>query len=322
MLTWLIAGALCFQNDQTVFVDRVAIKVNDKMMTERELALEYRMRRDAILKNFTGAELDRKLREAWTNTVQEAEENMLLYEHAVEIGYAYTDDDALSRLMAIKESNGMSDEELEQAIRAQTGMTLNEFIDYRKRSDSAQATIQREIISKIQIDDSEIAKFYDERKSEYMNPETYRIAEIVFLKEEKDPASVQAQIRTCLDFLDQGGDFAEAARQFSDSSSKEQGGDLGVSQFGDLRAVLEDEVRKLEIGGRSGLLETPFANFIIKLLDRTQAEPKPLAEVREDIIARLRGPRTKTRLASFLEELKGKYLLQTYVKEPPFYLDL
>jgi len=317
----LLAAALIMQEAQPVFVDRVAIKVNDKMITERELALEYRMRRQEILANFQGAELDRRLRDAWKATVAEAEQTLLLFEHAAEAGYAFTEDDARSRLSAIREANGWNDEELEQAIQAQTGMTLSEFVDYRRRNDSAQGVINREIYSRILIDDSEIAKYYDEHVDDFMQPETYRIAEIVFLKEGKTPAELQEQVSACRTFLDQGGDFAEAARQFSDSASKEQGGDLGVSQFGDLRPALEEEVRKLEIGARSEPLDTQFAVFIIKLLDRTPTKPKPLSEVRDTIVDRLRGPRIDSRLDDFLEDLKAKFLLQTFVKDMPWYLD-
>ena len=308
--------------DKTVFLDRVAIKVNDKMMTERELIQAYRDRRRSALERYTGAELDKALKSAWQDTVKEAEETLLLYEKAVELGIAFSLEDARSRLMALKDSNGMSDQEFEEAILEQTGMTLLEFVDFRQRADSAEAAVQHQVFSKIKIEDSEIAKYYDEHQQEFMNPETYRIAEIVFLKEDQNTTALKFKAQACLDFLNEGGDFAEAAALYSDSTSKENGGDLGDVKFGDLNKTIEDQVKNLELNQASELLETQFAFFIIKLINRTPSTPKPLDEVRPAIINSLRAPRMETRIKTFMEELRSQYLLQVYTKEKPWYLDI
>ena len=194
MSALLLMAICCFQETKTVFVDRVAIKVNDKIITERELVMNYKQRRADALSEFTGAELDKKLSEAWEETIKSAEETLLMYEKAVELGYAFSPDDTLARLNGIKESNGYTDEEFEQVLQEQTGMTLPELVDLRTRDDSAQGIFQSQVLQRINIEDSEIAQYYDGHQSEFMTDATYRIAEILVLKDENTPGATRARV--------------------------------------------------------------------------------------------------------------------------------
>ncbi len=306
---------------KAIFIDRVAVKVNDKIITERELIQSYKRERSLVLEQFTGAQLDRKLKELWKDIVLQAEETLLLFEKAVELGMAVSEDDARSQLMAIKEANGLSDEEFEETLLEQTGMSLSEYVDFRRRQGSAQTVVQAQVVSKIHVEESEVAKFYDEHQDEFLNPETYRIAEIVFLKGEEDSQAAQKRAHACQKYL-AGDSFEEAARRFSDSLSKENGGDLGVVEFGTFRKEIEDKVRTMKVDDVSEPFETTTAFFIIKLLERTPVAPKPLDEVREDILERLRMPRIKTSMDEFIADLRDRYLLVTYLKTPPWYLEL
>lgn len=319
----VLAALQLFQEEsaKTVFIDRVAVKVNDKIITERELVSSYKRLRQVALKQYTGAELDEKLREAWQTSVADAEESLLLYEKAFELGIALSADDIRSQLMAVKESNGLSDEEFEEEIIRQTGMTLDEYADFRKREDSAQHVIQSQIIAKIKIEDSEIAKFFDEHIEDYRTPEAYRIAEILFLKNQS-PNLARLKAVACLGYLEKDGDFAQAAQRFSDSTSRDNGGDLGLVEFGDLLKTIEDQARTMKVEEVSGILETANAFYVIKLLESNEPRPKPLEDVRVDILDRLRKPRLETRYQTYLNELKTQYLMQTYVKEIPNYLGL
>jgi len=310
------------QESRTVFVDRIAVKVNDKIITERELVGTYKQLRKDLLEQYSGAELDRKLKEAWDRSVRTAEETLLLYEKALEVGVAYTRDDTMSQMLSIKESNGMSDEEFEQAVENETGMSLDMWVDARMRDNSATSVVHSQIVSKIKIDDSEIAKYYQVNQNDFMLPANYRIAEIVFLKETNGADAAQTRAEESLKLLAGGTDFAEVARNYSDSPSREDGGDLGEVNFGDLVKVIEDAVRNMKVGQHSQLIETDAAFFIIKLLNLTPARPKPLEEVSAEILQRLREPKIDTEVKAYIQKLRNEYLLQTYIKDVPWYLEI
>ncbi len=314
---------LCWQNDSSIhFVDRIALKVNDKVITQRELVTMYRQRREGYMQAFRGAELDEKLTSCWDDTLKEAQEQLLLYENAVQEGVSLSEEDVRTRLNAMRESNGFTDEEFEKIIEEQTGMALPEFIKFRQRVDSSDQVIQARIVSRIKLDESEIAKYYSEHRQEYMTPATYRIAEIALLKGEGDPLAAKFKANSAAEFLKKGGDFAEAAQMYSDSPSKESGGDLGTVEFGDLNASIEDRVKGMKAGEVSEIFETPTAFFIIKLLEQTSPQPKPIQDVRPEIVRKLRAPRMESQMKNYIAELKDKYLLQVVLKKPPAYLDL
>ncbi|CAM2008583.1 peptidylprolyl isomerase [Acanthopleuribacter pedis] len=312
-----------WQDDSPIhFVDRIALKVNDKIITQRELVAMYQQRRQGYMEAFRGAELDEKLKSCWDDTLKEAQEQLLLYENAVQEGVSLSEEDVRTRLNAMRESNGFTDEEFEKIIQEQVGMALPEFIKYRQRVDSSDQVIQARILSRIKIEESDIAKYYSENRTQYMTPATYRIAEIALLKGEGDPLAAKIKANSAADFLKKGGDFTEAAQMYSDSPSKENGGDLGTVEFGDLNASIEDRVKAMEPGGVSEIFETPTAFFIIKLLERTPPRPKPIQDVRPEIVRKLRAPRMEAQMKSYITELKEKYLLQVILKKPPKYLDL
>jgi len=320
-MTWLLLLSLMFQDRTTeIFVDRIAVKVNDKIITEQEVAALYREIRKEALAKESGAELDTKLNDAWKEAVTSAEETLLLYEKAVEVGVAYSREDTMSMLKSMQESNGLSDDEFEKEVLKQTGVPYEAFIDKRMREDSARAAIQSQVMSKINFEDNEIAKYYDEHKNDYMVAATYRLAEIVFRKDAGTPAEVQEKMRACRAALTSGTEFAEAAKTYSDSFSKENGGDLGTVEYGDLLGAIEEVVKKLEAGQISENLETDASYFIIKILEKTPATPKPLGDVREAIVQNMRAPRMEKVLDEFIKELRADFVVETYVKELPKYL--
>ncbi len=79
-------------------------------------------------------------------------------------------------------------------------------------------------------------------------------------------------------------DFAEAARKYSDCTSKEQGGDLGF--FPRKFVVLEPFARAafaLKVGEISGVVETDYGLHLIKVVDRSKGEPSNFEDVKAEV---------------------------------------
>jgi len=73
-----------------------------------------------------------------------------------------------------------------------------------------------------------------------------------------------AEITSLKEQLDGGADFADLASQHSDCPSGAQGGSLGVFGRGMMVGEFEDAAFALEVGGTSGVVETPFGYHLIQ----------------------------------------------------------
>ncbi len=72
-----------------------------------------------------------------------------------------------------------------------------------------------------------------------------------------------AEIERILEELESGSDFAEMARNHSDCPSKTQGGYLGSFGRGQMVPSFETVVFDLQVGDKSGIVETEFGYHII-----------------------------------------------------------
>jgi parvulin-like peptidyl-prolyl isomerase len=122
---------------------------------------------------------------------------------------------------------------------------------------------------------------HDNREN-FRNPELFHAAHIVkHVNHEQSEEQAEAAIQVALAELERGDPFAEVAGRHSDC--KDKGGDLGQFPAGYMVQEFDDAIRPLEPGQRTGIFKTPFGFHIAELLEKTDAAPSSLEEVRADI---------------------------------------
>jgi len=164
-------------------------------------------------------------------------------------------------------------------------------------------------------DDAEIQKAYDANKTAFVVPRRYRLSQIfVALPAEADKnaeaaaqkklAEVQAKLKAAKP------DFVALAKEYSDEKqSAEQGGEIGWLQEDQIRPEIKAEVVGLASGNVSAPVKMSDGWHFIKLLETKAAETRPLSEVREPLVQRLRAQRA--------EALQRAYLAQLLERNPP-----
>ena len=128
--------------------------------------------------------------------------------------------------------------------------------------------------------DDEIQSWYDQHKDQFTQPQRNRYS-VIQTKTEADAKAVLAE-------LQKGADFATLAKEKStDIISARNGGDMGWMEDASTVPELKDAGLK-EKGQLSGVIKSSVGFLVARLDDVQPAQVKPLADVRNDIAAKVK----------------------------------
>ena len=287
--------------------EEILVIVNNHIITRRDLNQAVEQQHAALYRQFAGKELDEKLKDAREKTLQGMLDAYLLEDKGAELGSPVTDDYVRASIDGIKkENNFATDADLERALRSSLGIGLPEFMKRQKQQATQQYVLQREVFSKVAVEDNELRAYYEDHKEEYRLPSRFRIRELVLAK--GATAEEQAEARKKLEAiqaeLKAGKSFDELARQHSVSPSKATGGDLGWMNKGFLRASIEDAAVKLKPEQVSAPIETDKDLYLVQLIALEDAPVKDFAEVKPKILEKLQEPKAQNAIEQYLSNLR------------------
>ena len=163
-----------------------------------------------------------------------------------------------------------------------------------------QELINREITNIAEVSDSEIEEYYHENQNDYTEPAKIRASHILV-----DSEVVAIKI---LEDLKRGADFAELAKEYSlDIPTKDKGGELGYFAKGAFIAEFEQACEALKVNEISEPVKTDLGYHIIKIVDKKEAGPKTLEEVKDEIKNKLLLDKQMALYENLLQNLKKKY---------------
>lgn len=175
-----------------------------------------------------------------------------------------------------------------------------------ERSLLARKVMEDELAGKVTITDGDLSIYYDARKSNYVDPESAELSQIVVVGEE--------EAKDVIEKVREGADFAELAGELSiDEASKEKGGEIAsLLVKGRALAGLSAEVlTPVFETGEGELLAEPLESeagyHVIKVRKRNEARQKPFEEVRQQIYQELRSQKEREVQAQLLESLRNEY---------------
>lgn len=144
----------------------------------------------------------------------------------------------------------------------------------------------------------EIKQYYDDnKKTLFVVPARVKASHILAIfpwvednSEETEEGKEEAlkKIKMVEDKLNNGGDFEDLARQYSDdSASAASGGDLDYISKGQMIEEFEEALFSMDVGEVSEIVETQYGFHIIKVFDRQEEYIQKFDEVEESINAYL-----------------------------------
>ncbi len=155
--------------------------------------------------------------------------------------------------------------------------------------------------------DEDVEEFYNKNLNHFKTLEQIHASHILI----RDKSDIgREKLDAVIEALDSGRDFEELAREFSEDTSSEQGGDLGWLPRGQTVAKFEKVAFSLELDQISDPFETQFGWHIVRLHERQDARTQSLEEVNEQIAMMLLRERRNESYRLFLQDLKEKATIE------------
>ncbi len=144
------------------------------------------------------------------------------------------------------------------------------------------------------VSDDDVKAYYDQHLDQYKLPERAHVAHILFKTVDKTDAEVEETRKKAEDVLKKaksGANFGDLAKQYSEDTTKDKGGDLDWIVRGQIVPEFEQAAFSLPKGAISDLVKTQYGFHIIKVMDHEAARTQPLDEVQPHILAALQQER-------------------------------
>ena len=262
----------------------------------------------------------------------------ILMRRAEKLGLLATDDEVERKLNEIK--SPYTKEQFDARLKEKK-LTLDDFKRDLRRQLTVDKVLNKEVTSKINVTDQDIANYYNAHKSEFnlVEPQ-YHLAQIFVttapnpqvhnLKNDKaqNEADARKKIQMIVNRLDSGDDFGTLAMEYSeDTETSGNGGDLGFTPESALKntdPVTRDAVTKLKPGQYTTVITVinpmtkQLVGFrIVKLIAKESAGQRELSDprVQEAIRSQLRDRREQLLKAAYYEVLRDQAKVQNYYAE-------
>jgi parvulin-like peptidyl-prolyl isomerase len=160
--------------------------------------------------------------------------------------------------------------------------------------------------------DAEVQAAYDANRSAFAVPAQWRVAQIFVAAARNAEPEAEKRARARVDELvkklsKRGADFAAVARAETDEKgSAERGGDLGWVTEEQLVPAIRQVVTKLPKDGVSEPVRMDDGWHVLKVVDVRPAGTRPLQEVRDALVSRLRAERAQATRQAHLARLLEK----------------
>ncbi len=249
---------------------------------------EYETAVQQVMPQLVGLEIAKTYAEEQGITVSDEEVDKEMEEIKKQVGEQarasgqdLSDQEAFNQAL---EQNQISEDELRQDVRENLPVQQ----------------VQERVAGNAEPSQEEIQKFYDENKvAQFTQPAQRCMRHILFNKDQQQKAE---EVKTQ---LENGGDFAELARENSqDPGSAENGGDLGCLGKGETVPPFEEAAFAAETGEIVGPVETEFGYHVIEVTEIREEQTQPLDEVEPQITDQLAATQQEEEFTKWIEEQK------------------
>lgn len=182
---------------------------------------------------------------------------------------------------------------------AQNGLTEDVF----KEQIEQNLKVTKILEPSIEITDDEIKTYFEDNKESLDTPEQVEASHIL-VEDEETAKEVKKK-------LDEGGDFAELAKEYStDTQTKESGGELGYFSSGQMVEEFDKAAFAMDVDEISDPVKTDYGYHIIKVTGKQEAKEATLEESKDQIKETLLDQKVQEQASTWLSEATAKYKIE------------
>lgn len=305
-------------------VEEIIARVNNEIITRSELEKARVQAAEEAQQDCSGRctpeQLQVAVEDRQKNALRDLIDESLLAQRGKDMGIS-VEPDVVKQLDQIRQQNKLKDlDELEKAV-TQEGLNWEDFKNNIRNKILTREVIRREVGSHITIGHDEEMKYYEEHKKDFVRPEQVALRAIEIKtegKKESEIPELKAKAQKLLDRVKEGEDFGELAKRFSDGSTAQQGGFLGVYKRGELSKELEDMVFKMKRNELTDVIETKQGFLVLQVLEHYDEGEQSFSKVENEIQDHLYSEKMEPAMREYLKTLRE----QSYVVIKPGYQDM
>lgn len=236
---------------ETQVLDYIKIIVNDEILTNNEVQATLDAMQSQILQSTPeGRAQEAQLERLEAATLENLVNELLILDRANTLKIAVTEDEVEKQISYLAERNP-------QITTIYDPEQLKELVS---KDLLKQRVVRREVSANVRVLEEEITAFCEEALEETKQVE---IAQILFRGSEEEAQKKQELVKQA---LQQGADFAELAKTYSeDPSAQQNGGKLGSFQKGQLLPAIDAVAFSLKKEELSPLVKTDFGFHLLYL---------------------------------------------------------
>jgi peptidyl-prolyl cis-trans isomerase SurA len=297
-------------------IEEIVAKVNNDIITRGELdkmhvQIESELR---LKKGLAGPELEKEVKVHESDALRDKIDQLLLVQKGKELNIK-VDGEITRRFAEIQVDSKISDpDKFHEWIREQSGGIPYEDVRQNMVDQLiTQKVIGQEVGSKINVPQSEIQKYYDDHKAEFVRQEMVFLREILVAPTDASPAAWAAAEKKAKDIVVRARNnekFSQLARDYSAAETARNDGELGAFKRSELKKELEDKVFTQNKGYVTDAFKTDSGYLILKVEDRYAAGQATLEDVKNEIMDRLYTPRLQPALRIYLTHLREDAFLE------------
>ncbi|HVR44475.1 MAG TPA: peptidyl-prolyl cis-trans isomerase [Thermoanaerobaculia bacterium] len=313
----ILAGAAA----RAEVVEAVVARVGDRIITRSQYVARLADGLREIQRNSPpaqAAERGKQFRDALFN---EMLSELLIKDRADRLGLTVTAqelDDAIARLM---EQYAIETEEaFEESLRS-SGLTRSEMELRLRDTLLTNKVFGRELRSRGEISDRELRQRYEAEKETYRLPERARLRElVVVVPPGADLATrvrARAEAEEAVTRARGGESFQALVTEYSDSPSKENGGDIGTVGKGELLAALDRVVFDTPAGETTGPIETQAGFHVLLVEARLPSEIPSFDQIKETLRRDAGEDAFQRDYRTYIERLRNEAYVQVFEENLP-----